>query len=197
MKTPLILFSLSLAVVVAVFIPGSPLDEFALYGGLLSLAAAFFLLLIAAVRDESSSHIRPVRPSRSARPVLVDGSNVMHWAGGKPDLETVKLVVQDLMRQGFAPTVWFDANAGYLTQGRYLGPRELARPIGLPHDCINLAPRGTPADPLILQRAQKLRARVVTNDQFRDWSETYPYLTTPGVLVPGQIARGLVSLTLN
>ncbi|WP_323035942.1 NYN domain-containing protein [Pararhodobacter sp.] len=197
MKTPLILFSLSLAVVVAVFILGSPLGEIALYGGLLSATAAFLLLLLAALREEPSESVRPERPGRSARPVLVDGSNVMHWAGGKPDLATVKLVVQDLKRQGFAPTVWFDANAGYLTHGRYLGPRDLARPIGLQSDRINLAPRGTPADPLILQSAQKMRARVVTNDRFRDWSDTYPYLTSPGVLVQGQVARGLVSLTLN
>lgn len=196
MKTPLILFSLSLCVVAGAFVPGSPFGEEALHYGLLSATAAFVLLLLAALKED------PVAPRRvtalsTGKAVMVDGSNVMYWATEKPDLSAVKLVVQDLQRQGFTPTVWFDANVGYLTHGRYLGAKDLARPIGLPRGSVNIAPRGTPADPLILQSAQKLKVPVVSNDRFRDWSETYPYLTQPGVLVPGQIARGLVSLSLN
>jgi len=199
MKTPLILFSISVAVVVAVLVPGSPLDEIALFGGLLSATAAFLLLLLAALREETSTTARLARAgrrNRSGMPVLVDGSNVMYWAGGKPDLGTVKLVVKDLQRQGYAPTVWFDANAGYLMKGAYMGPKSLARPIGLGADQVCIAPRGTPADPLILKDAKTLRAPIVTNDRFRDWAEIHPYMSSPGVLRQGRIARGTVELAM-
>ena len=96
-------------------------------------------------------------------------------------------MVSSLTRQGLAPVVWFDANAGYLIAGRYMGPAPLGRALDLPPDQVYVAPKGTPADPLILRGARMLSARVVTNDRYRDWTGTHPEVTTPGFLIRGRV----------
>ena len=188
MTGPLILFALSLATVLGALIPGSPLGEPVLFAGALATVAALFLLLRAAVARRAQGRVPYM---------VVDGSNVMHWRENQPDLDSVKRVAGLLKRQGYVPVVWFDANAGYLARGRYMGPRPLARQLGLPARQVFVAPRGTPADPLILSGAEALGARVVTNDRFRDWVGSYPYLHRPGVLVQGQIAGDSVRLMLS
>jgi hypothetical protein len=55
--------------------------------------------------------------------VIVDGSNVLYWEGDSPKLSSVEAVLADLKARRFDPIVWFDANAGYLVKGRYMGPR--------------------------------------------------------------------------
>lgn len=127
--------------------------------------------------------------------ILVDGSNVLYWRNDTPDLATVRLVVRELLRRDLTPVVWFDANAGYLVAGRYFGPGALARQLGIPAAQVFVAPKGTPADPLILEGAQALSARVVTNDRYRDWADTFPALGLPEVLVRGQIRDGKAILT--
>jgi hypothetical protein len=77
---------------------------------------------------------------------------------------------------------------------RYLGPVALARLLGLPIRHVFVAPKGTPADPLLLQRAERLRARVITNDRFRDWVDDHPQLQDPGFLIKGQMRDGALSL---
>ncbi|PVH30643.1 NYN domain-containing protein [Pararhodobacter oceanensis] len=187
MQIPLVLFSLSIATVFGSMLPGSPLGQTALLLGLVSASAAFLLLVLAALKPEA--------PRRRGH-VVIDGSNVMHWRDNKPDLDSVKQVVGALQREGLTPVVWFDANAGYLTKGQYLGPKPLARHIGVPERAIFVAPKGTPADPLILNSAKTLRARVVTNDKFRDWSGEFPFLSDSGFLIPGRFVENSVRLRL-
>lgn len=129
--------------------------------------------------------------------IVVDGSNVMYWIDETPSLDTVRMVVDALHAEGFRPVVWFDANAGYLTAGRYLGPEALSGQIGLPERQIFVAEKGVPADPLILKGAEGLCARVVTNDRYRDWAERFPKVQEPGFLVRGRIRDGAVSLRLQ
>jgi hypothetical protein len=126
--------------------------------------------------------------------IVVDGSNVLYWHPEGPRLEAVTAVVAALRRQGLAPVVWFDANAGYLIAGRYLGPAPLARALGLPPDQVYVAPKGTPADPLILRGARMLSARVVTNDRYRDWAATHPEVVAPGFLIRGRVEGAGVRL---
>jgi hypothetical protein len=64
--------------------------------------------------------------------VIVDGSNVLYWEGDNPKLSSVEAVLADLKARRFDPIVWFDANAGYLVKGRYMGPRAFGRALGLP-----------------------------------------------------------------
>jgi hypothetical protein len=172
MIVPLILFLLSAAAGLAAW--SLPPDE------RLPLLAVAILLAGAGVALLVRRAIRPL-----GQLVLIDGSNVMHW-GGTPEVETVAAVVADLKERGLRPVVWFDANAGYLLAERYLGPAALARLLHLPARQVFVAPKGTPADPLILEAAVALQAQVVTNDRYRDWAEAHPIVTEHGRLIRGR-----------
>lgn len=137
-------------------------------------------------------------PRRKAVPwIVVDGSNVMYWEGDRPSLMTVRRVLKAVEAAGFAPLVWFDANVGYLTHGAYLRPEQLSRMLGLARGQVLVAPKGTPADPLLIEEAVRIGARVVTNDRFRDWAEAHPAVTEPGFLVGGTVTGGVVRMRLG
>jgi hypothetical protein len=57
-----------------------------------------------------------------------------------------------------------------------------------------VAPKGSPADPLLLGDAARLGTGVVSNDRYRDWAEAFPSVTQPGVLVRGRITDGAAQL---
>lgn len=140
---------------------------------------------------------RPDEPAKPAKPenwIVVDGSNVMHWKDNKPELAPLLHVLEDLKARGFAPGVVFDANAGWKLFGKYLNEQELSRMLHLPQNQLLVVPKGTPADPYIIETALKFEAPIVTNDRFRDWAETYPKVTEPGFLIGGGIKDGEVWL---
>ena len=177
MVAPILLLLLSLAgLSLSIWVHGPVLSDPALLAALCTLAA---LLLVLRAR------LRP-RP----RYIVVDGSNVLHWRDETPSLETVRDVVAQLTAKGFVPVIWFDANVGYKVGDRYLGPARLARKLGVPARQVFVAPKGTPADPLLLEGAEALRAKVVTNDRFRDWTAQHPQIGEPGFLVPGRVRQG-------
>jgi hypothetical protein len=132
------------------------------------------------------------------RPVIVvDGSNVMHWAGEVPTVGALELVLADLVGRGFVPHVFFDANVGYKLVGRHVGPDDLARALALPRSQVFVAPSRTPADPLLIAHAIRTRARVVSNDRFRDWREDFSALADKGFLVQGKLRGEVVELRLE
>jgi hypothetical protein len=92
------------------------------------------------------------------------------------------------------PLVWFDANAGYKVGDRYMNPRDLSRAIGLSRKQVRVAPKGSAADPLLLEDADKLGTEVVSNDRYRDWVSSYPRVIQPGVLVRGRVEGGAARL---
>jgi len=170
-----------------------------LFGGLLAAALLvpgwFWLVLLAGPCLLASLLLllltlwKPTR--RGKRPyILVDGSNVMHWRDGTPQIATVREAVERLMAFGYTPGVVFDANAGYLLSGRYLHNGALAKALGLPRDQVMVVPKGTPADPTILAAARNFGARVVTNDRFRDWAALHPEVEEPGFLIRGGYTSG-------
>lgn len=189
-----VLFPLSLAaLVVALLVPG--------YGDLVLLAgpiAVASLLLLWRGRRKSTSALRPPEPSRQPRGpwfrerakrdfVVIDGSNVLFWNNGTADLSTVASVAREMRGRGLTPGVIFDANVGYRIGNRYQDDRELARRIGLPEDRVLVVPKGTPADKYILQAARGLKAKVVSNDRYRDWAEEFPEVREPGFLMHGGV----------
>lgn len=184
----ILLLLLSLAGVGAAFlVPG--LSDLLLLAGPSALASA--LLLVVALR-------RRARAAKAGRNwILVDGSNVMHWKEGAPQIATVRDVVDHLGALGFVPGVVFDANAGYKLHGRYQHDGELGRLLGLPRDRVMVVPKGTPADPWLLTAARDFGARIVTNDRFRDWVEAHPEVTEPGHLVRGGYRSGQLWLDLE
>jgi hypothetical protein len=186
MIVPFLLFILSVAgVALSVLVP--EWRDAVLLAGPCAIAS-LLLLILGALRR---------RGDREKRWVVLDGSNVMHWKGGAPDLATVREVVDHLSAQGLAPGVVFDANVGYKVGDRFLGDRALAGMMGLPHKRIMVVPKGQPADPTILTAARNLKARIVTNDRFRDWEKDFPEAREPGRLIRGGYKRGKLWLEIG
>jgi hypothetical protein len=160
-------------------------DDTILYLALLAaaLAATFLVLWLRRPTGERSQ----VGPEAW---VLIDGSNVMHWRENAPDLGMVQEVVRAVAGQGFVPGVVFDANAGWKLFGRYLHDGEFARLLGLEERQVLVVPKGTQADPFLLQTAREFEARIVTNDRFRDWAEAHPEVREPGFLIRGGMRDG-------
>ena len=176
MFVPLMLLLVSLAGVVVAFVLPGWSDLLLLAGP--SALASLYLLLRALLG----------RPKRQQ--VILDGSNVMHWRDGKPDIATVREVLDLAIALGLRPGVVFDANAGNLLVDEYVGDRSFARFLKLPPDQVMVVPEGTPADPTILATARDLGARVISNDRFGDWVDDFPELTTPGHLIRGGYRNG-------
>jgi hypothetical protein len=164
------------------------------FGPILSLPllASAVLAALAAVFWVRGWRRRPPIPW-----IVVDGSNVLYWEAETPSLDTVRQVLRAVEAEGLVPLVWFDANVGYLIGGKYLRPEMLARKLGLRQGQVLVAPSGTPADPLLLEEAARLGARVVTNDRFRDWAAAHPIVREPGVLVRGSVRDGTPRLALD
>ena len=93
---------------------------------------------------------RSARDKPPGRVIVVDGSNVMHWNGGGPQMETVRAVVDHLAALGFSPGVVFDANAGHILTGKYRHHAAMGSLLGLPEDRVMVVDQGTPPIRLFL-----------------------------------------------
>ena len=127
------------------------------------------------------------------RPVVVDGSNVMHW-GGEPSEKVLQRVLEALKARGLHPIVYFDANVGYKLDGQHLGAGALAKRLGLDRTQVHIVPAKQPADALILERAVQDGLRVVSNDRYRDWKPKFPRVGEKGFLIKGMWKEGNVIL---
>ncbi|WP_282153698.1 NYN domain-containing protein [Ruegeria atlantica] len=184
MRLPLFLFVLSICGLFAA-LSRPAFSDWAMVAGLCTVASAILLL---------GKWLR-----RSKAPenwAVVDGSNILHWREGIPDIATVREVVDALTASGLTPGVVFDANVGYKISDRYMNDKALASLLGLPVDRVMVAPKGTPADPLVLQVARDLSATIVTNDRFRDWVDDYPDVLPAKELVQGGYRNGALWLAL-
>ncbi|TVP72110.1 MAG: hypothetical protein EA339_07645 [Rhodobacteraceae bacterium] len=162
-------------------------------------AAGAVILLLAALLRLALARVSPGFDSErdTSRPVVVlDGSNVMHWKDGKPDLQPVRDVIADLAQRGYRAGVVFDANAGYKLEGRYRHHQVLARQLGLPQNRVMVVNKGEVADEMVLRVAQDFGARVVSNDRFRDWRDDFPQVAEPGFLISGRYRQGALQLDL-
>lgn len=219
MSTPFILLLLSIAGAIwSVFAADGVLSDLTLLAGLSAVASMILMVMpprgVRPVprREVRAKTPRPPRqrgislPSLPRRPVqaapefdasdvvLIDGSNVLYWQGGEPTIEAVRLVLRAVEERGLRPLVGFDANIGYLVAGRFLGAGDLAALLDLPPYQVSVAPKGKPADPLLLGEAARLDARVITNDRYRDWARKFPQVARPGFLVRGCIRGSTADL---
>lgn len=202
MQTPILLLLLCFsAMVYSIPMPGEPAGPDLLLASVTTLAAlliwmraAFAARLPALRRRRRRRKSGGTNPPQDRRWVVIDGSNVMFWQDETPSLSTVSAVVGEVKKAGLTPLVWFDANAGYKVGDRYMNQRDLSRAIGVPRKQVRVAPKGSPADPLLLEDAAKLGTGVVSNDRYRDWAETYPNVMQPGVLVRGRVQGGAAML---
>lgn len=190
MQLPLSLLLTSLASAGGSFVIGGPDLTLPLAVSLLAAVAAVILVLSALFRGKGAASGAP-RPGRASKPhVVIDGSNVMHWNGDEPRLGALKDVVATLHAGGCQTGVVFDANAGYKLCDRYLSDRDFAKLLGLPRDRVLVVNKGEPADPTILSVARDLKAKIVSNDRFRDWASDFPELADPGLLIRGGFREG-------
>ena len=180
MKTPLILLVVSAFICALGFLVPAWSD--ALLVGVPCAIASLWLLW---------------RAWRAPNWVIVDGSNVMHWKKGVPDIGPVRDVLAVLAHQGFTAGVMFDANAGYKLFNKYKHDHAFSRLLDLPQNRIMVVPKGTPADPYILTAARDYKARIVTNDQFRDWVDDFPEILSPGFLIKGGYQNNQLLLGLS
>ncbi len=179
MSAPFLLLLAALAgSVAALTLPG--LSDLVLLTGPCVLAS-LFLLLRAYYRSD-----RRARPS-GQKTVIIDGSNVMHWKDGTPQMATLLEVVEHLLGLGITSGVVFDANAGHILTGRYQHHSDMAKLLGLPEHRVMVVNKGEPADPTILAAARDIGARIVTNDRYRDWAEAHPELSASGLSDPGRL----------
>lgn len=138
------------------------------------------------VREFGSTHA----PESSDRKpgYVVDGSNVLYWAGDGPDLGSVRAVVRKLTEKGKDLHVFFDATVGYKVFGRHVSSAQLAGAIDLSASQVTIVPGGTDADVFILRYAGQHRDTIVTNDQFKDNAKLAKGLQRmPGVVSGGKV----------
>lgn len=154
----------------------------------LALAVLLVLLVLLALRLWRWLRRRPF--------AVIDGSNVMFWKTGQPALESVAEVLAALDTAGYDCGVIFDANVGYRLKGRFLHEARLRKALRLRGDRVMVVPKGTQADPYLLDFAQKMKAVIVSNDRFRDRIAGYPDLARPGRLVRGGWRNGGLWLDL-
>lgn len=128
--------------------------------------------------------------SKKVNWAIVDGSNVMHWHLNEPSFEPLLELNLLLKKKGYKPHYFFDANAGYLLDGRYLHDQDFEQRLNLRRGSVTVVPKGQPADPLILEDARRKRAVVITNDQYRDWAADFPDLCRNGKLIGGKYRSG-------
>lgn len=108
------------------------------------------------------------RPDDDARRVLVDASNVAHATeGGEARLANIKLVQAKLLDEGFDPLVVADAALRHQIDDKQ------AYEAMIEGGQVHQAPAGTDADFFILSFAREMKARILTNDRFRDRAEEF------------------------
>ncbi len=138
------------------------------------------------------------QPQTSFRPeVLVDGSNVMHWQDNLAQLDTLRMVVDEIVLMGYRPGVIFDASAGYKLFGRYRDDWFMAQALGLDAVQVLVVPKGEPADRFLLAVSRLRSAPIVTNDRYRGWLAEFPEVAQPGRLLRGGFREGRVWLNLD
>lgn len=188
MRAPVSVLLVSLlAVAAAAVVPG--LRDLVFPAGVVAAGLVLVALALARRRGAAPAAAPP-------RWIVIDGSNVMHWLDGTPQLAPLTDTIGELTALGFTPGVVFDANAGHLLAGRYLHDRAFGQLLGLPPDRVFVVPKGTQADPFLLTAVRDLGARIVTNDRFRDWAEGFPEVPRPGHLVRGGYRDGRLALDL-
>jgi len=119
--------------------------------------------------------------------IVIDGANVAYEersAGGKPKLSNLLKVKRELEERGCEALIIVDASLKYdiddQTQLETLIRSQQVRQV----------PAGTDADYFIIQFADQLDARVVTNDRYKDYAQQYPWLTQrrmPYMIVKGEV----------
>ncbi|HEV2861238.1 MAG TPA: hypothetical protein VGX48_09545 [Pyrinomonadaceae bacterium] len=125
--------------------------------------------------------------TRAKELVVIDGANVAYEeksAGGKPKLANLLKVKREMEERGFDTVIIVDASLKYDIDDQ----TQMTALIESQH--IRQVPAGTDADFFILDIADQHGARIVTNDQYRDYRDRYPWIQDrrlPYMIVKGEV----------
>jgi hypothetical protein len=121
--------------------------------------------------------------------IIIDGANVAYEersAGGRPKLSNLLKVRRELEERGFEALILVDASLKYDIDDQ----QQLETLIASQQ--VRQVPAGTDADFFIIQLAEQLDARIVTNDRYKDYAERFPWI--PERRLPYMIVKGEVVL---
>ena len=121
--------------------------------------------------------------------IVIDGANVAYEersAGGKPKLSNLLKVRRELEERGCEALILVDASLKYDIDDQ----QQLETLIRSQQ--VRQVPAGTDADFFIIQLAEQLDARIVTNDRYKDYADRYAWI--PERRLPYMIVKGEVVL---
>lgn len=134
-----------------------------------------------------------IRKNRQVQSVVIDGLNVCYWSGAEkrePALTIVLTVCVELARQHISFFVFFDANTPHLLReaGDNTSLEVYKHLLAKWPALFSEVPGRIKADEFILQKAHSDNAFIVSNDQYRDYMDAYPWVVSDGRLVKGTVA---------
>ncbi len=131
--------------------------------------------------------------SQQVKHVVLDGLNICCWANPdkrEPDLRILLTLSAELTRKRIPFLAFFDANTSHLLSEHRDDETVTAykRIVGALPDLFVEVPGRIRADDFILQRANNDNSHIISNDQFRDFADRYPWLSTEVRLIKGAVA---------
>ncbi len=121
--------------------------------------------------------------------IVVDGANVAYVETseeGQPQVSNLMAVHRTLEQKGYTPLIIVDASLRHSIDD----PERLEQLID--EQVVRQAPAGTDADYFILETADRQDAHIVSNDDFEQYQDQYPWLEHRRV--PLMIINGHVEL---
>lgn len=128
----------------------------------------------------------------SKKVIVVDGANVAYIEkskSGNPKVDNLLAVHSELKGKGFEPIIIVDASLQY-----EIDDAEKFESL-VENQTIRQAPAGTDADFFILETAREHKAKIVTNDRYKDYQNKYNWIEK--ARVPLMIINGNVELYEN
>jgi hypothetical protein len=119
--------------------------------------------------------------------IVIDGANVAYEersAGGKPKLSNLLKVRREIEERGIEAIILVDASLKYDIDDQ----QQLETLIRSQQ--VRQVPAGTDADFFIIQLADQLDARIVTNDRYKDYADRYAWIAerrVPYMIVKGEV----------
>jgi hypothetical protein len=129
--------------------------------------------------------------------LVLDGLNICCWGAQEKaalDLRILLTLCTELAGMKIPTLVFFDANTPNLLHRRPDGDAYRAYDILKKHGVFVEVPGGISADEFILLRADREGSHVISNDQFRDFSKLYSWVSDGGRLIKGAVAGAKLTI---
>ena len=145
--------------------------------------------------DETFASQAPVSAVGDGGTILIDGTNVMHWAKGRSGvtLKHLLAITRYFDECGIRWEVLFDASSRHLLSAEEQAVFEdllKTRP-----EEFQQVPAKTRADDFLLMRADAdPAARIISNDMYRDYAAEYPWVGERKRFIRGMVMRDEVFL---